>query len=254
MPTLALVRAGELIASYRLDSPVVVLGRDDGCGITLKGPLVSREHCRFLASGDTYVVEDLGSSNGTHVNGEPVERKVLVEGDRIAVVPHILVYHAADMEPLASPVPPEMDASAGSMDTARLDADEVNRHLSRLLAEAKAYGFSITQEAAGADVDLITVSGPLDAHTADLLGGALNARLAEGRCRFVVDMSGVNYLASAGIGVLLSAADEAAAGGGKLVLLDPAPQAQDTLDLGFNELFTIAGDMQGALAAVRPAG
>ncbi|MHC4247936.1 MAG: FHA domain-containing protein [Planctomycetota bacterium] len=254
MPTLALVRAGEMVASYRLDAPVVVLGRGDECGITLKGTLVSREHCRFLASGDTYVVEDLGSSNGTHVNGEPVERQVLVEGDRIAVVPHILVYHAADMEPLASPVPPEMDASAGSMDTARLDADEVNRHLSRLLAEAKAYGFSITQKTVGGDVDLIVISGPLDAHTADLLGGAFNARLAEGRCRFIADMSGVHYLASAGIGVLLSVSDETAAGGGKLVLLNPATQAQETLDLGFAELFTITGDMQEALAAVRAGG
>jgi anti-sigma B factor antagonist len=134
------------------------------------------------------------------------------------------------------------------MATAKLDADEVNRHLSKLLAEAKPYGFTVTRSVVGDGIDLIAVTGPLDAHTADLLGEAFNARLAEGRHSFIVDMSGVHYLASAGIGVLLSVAEEAEARGGGLVLLAPASQAQETLDLGFTEMFTIAADRPEALS------
>jgi len=248
MPTLALVRNGKLAASYPLDAPTVVVGRDDGCDISLAGPLVSREHCRFTVSGDTCVVEDLGSINGTYVNGERVQRQALAEGDRIAIVPHILVYHAKDKEPVASPASAGDDASTDFMATTHVDADEVNRRLSKLLAESKPYGFSITCASVGGDVDLIAVSGPLDAHTADMLEEAFNVRLTDGRCRFIVDMAAVNYIASAGVGVLLSAVSGAEAGGGALVLVNITSEVQEVLDLGFIEMFKIVTDRQEALA------
>jgi anti-anti-sigma factor len=248
MPTLALVRGGELIASYRLDKPVVVAGRDDECDITLSGPLVSREHCRFVASGDAYIVQDLVSNNGTYLNGERVERQILVEGDRIAVVPHILVYHAEDKDSLDAPVPPPGEARKRAMATRGVDADEVNRHLAKLHAEAEAYGFAVTCEAIGGDVDLVKVAGPIDARTSDGLGKAIGTLLAEGRCRIVVDMAEASYLTSEGVDVLLSAADKAEAGGGKLVLLNPVGQVQKILKLGLSGMFTIAGDRQEALS------
>lgn len=248
MPTLALVRGGELIASYRLDKPVVVVGRDDECDIALRGPLVSREHCRFVASGDAYIVEDLGSNNGTYLNGVRVERQRLLEGDRIAVVPHILVYHALDKKPLAAPPSPGGEARAGNMATRGVDAAEVNRHLAKLHAEAEPYGFTVSHEAVSGDVDLVKVSGPLDARTSDGFGKAIEVLLAEGRCRIVIDMTEASYLTSEGVSVLLSAVDEAEAGGGKLVLLNPASQVQKILNLGLTEMFTITMNRQEALS------
>ena len=254
MPTLALVRGGELIASYRLDKPVVVVGRDDECDITLSGPLVSREHCRFVASGDTYIVEDLGSNNGTYLNGARVERQMLLEGDRIAIVPHILVYHALDKEPLAAPASPGGEARAGTMATRGVDAAEVNRHLAKLHAEAEPYGFTVSHEAVSRDVDLVKVSGPLDARTSDGLEKAIEVLLAEGRCRIVIDMTEASYLTSEGVGVLLSAVDEAEASGGKLVLLNPASEVQKILNLGLAEMFTIARDRRETLSILQPEG
>ena len=254
MPTLALVRGGELIASYRLDAPVVVVGRDDERDITLRGPLVSREHCRFVASGDTYIVEDLGSNNGTYLNGVRVDQQRLLEGDRIAIVPHILVYHALDKEPLAAPAFPGVKSSKGVMATREVDAAEVNRHLAKLHAEAEPYGFTVSHEVVSGDVDLVKVSGPLDARTSDGLGKAIEALLVQGRCRIVIDMTEASYLTSEGVGVLLSAVDEAEASGGKLVLLNPASQVQRILNLGFIEMFTIARDRQEALSVFQPAG
>ena len=254
MPTLALVRVGELIASYRLDKPVIVVGRDHGCDITLGGPLVSRKHCRFVASGDTYIVEDLGSNNGTHLNGEQVERQMLVEGDRIAIVPHILVYHASDEEPVAAPAPPGGREPADMMATAAVDISQVNRQLAELHAAAEPYGFAVSQEALSGHVDLVKISGPLDARTSDRVEKAIRALLAEGRCRIVIDMTEASNLTSEGAGVLLAAADRAEASGGKLVLLNPAGHVQDIMDMGLARMFTIARDRQEALTILQPPG
>ncbi len=67
-------------------------------------------------------------------------------------------------------------------------------------------------------------------------------------------MTEASYLTSEGVGVLLSAVDEAEASGGKLVLLSPARQVQEILDMGFTRMFTIARDRQEALSVFRPEG
>lgn len=46
-----------------------VVGRDEGCGVRLDDPSVSRRHARFLVQDDLVTVEDLNSTNGTLVNG-----------------------------------------------------------------------------------------------------------------------------------------------------------------------------------------
>jgi diguanylate cyclase (GGDEF)-like protein len=61
------------------------IGRDSGCEIQLPDISVSRTHARIVADGAGFAVEDLGSTNGTFVNGESVERRLLDGGDRIRV-------------------------------------------------------------------------------------------------------------------------------------------------------------------------
>jgi DNA-binding winged helix-turn-helix (wHTH) protein len=46
-----------------------VVGRDEGCGLRLDDPSVSRRHARFVVRDDRSTVEDLNSTNGTLVNG-----------------------------------------------------------------------------------------------------------------------------------------------------------------------------------------
>lgn len=62
------------------------MGRAPRADLIVDAPLVSRIHCRFLVSDDgELVVEDLGSTNGTFVNGEKAGKRALAEGDTVAV-------------------------------------------------------------------------------------------------------------------------------------------------------------------------
>ena len=69
-----------------LENSVKTVGRTARADFILEAPLVSRLHCRLTAAAsDQLVVEDLKSTNGTHVNGKPVERSVLKTGDVLKV-------------------------------------------------------------------------------------------------------------------------------------------------------------------------
>jgi pSer/pThr/pTyr-binding forkhead associated (FHA) protein len=64
----------------------IEIGRDESTGLPLDDEQASRRHARVSAQGDAAVVEDLGSTNGTYVNGQPVEgQRELRPGDRIRV-------------------------------------------------------------------------------------------------------------------------------------------------------------------------
>jgi DNA-binding NtrC family response regulator/pSer/pThr/pTyr-binding forkhead associated (FHA) protein len=70
----------------------VTFGRSRGATITLDSDKVSRMHARVRRSADAIEVEDLGSRNGTRVNGERIEGpRKLVTGDEVAVGPILAV-------------------------------------------------------------------------------------------------------------------------------------------------------------------
>ncbi len=71
---------GEL---HKLVQDRVVIGRGDKADIRLVDDGISREHIRLVQEDGQFWVEDLGSTNGTYCNGERVERRALVEGDKI---------------------------------------------------------------------------------------------------------------------------------------------------------------------------
>ena len=64
----------------------LVAGRDPDCGIPLADSSVSRHHCRIFLANDVVYIEDLGSQNGTSVNGIRLEMaRALRSGDTIQV-------------------------------------------------------------------------------------------------------------------------------------------------------------------------
>ncbi len=71
----------------------VVVGRSGAVDIRLADSNVSREHAAFDYDAGGWIVSDLGSTNGTFVNGEAVQRKRLRDGDVVSVGVSELVYH-----------------------------------------------------------------------------------------------------------------------------------------------------------------
>jgi hypothetical protein len=69
----------------QIGSEPLVIGRLPECGVVLADSNVSRRHAELRRSGDSVVLTDLGSTNGTRVNGAPVRERVLVSGDEVSV-------------------------------------------------------------------------------------------------------------------------------------------------------------------------
>lgn len=87
---------GYFDTAYDLPEGVTAVGRADENDIVLSGDLVSRKHCRLHASPDGVKYEDLGSRNGTKLNGEPVKGTVdLNEGDVVSIGDNHLKLHLA---------------------------------------------------------------------------------------------------------------------------------------------------------------
>ena len=90
----ALVREGELpvIVSgpdgTRLtlsEGQTLIIGRLPECDITVNDASISRRHAHITRHGDEVSITDLGSTNGTSVNGSKIQRSVVVNGDEISV-------------------------------------------------------------------------------------------------------------------------------------------------------------------------
>lgn len=73
------------LASVSLDAAGLVIGRDAEADITLADPAVSRRHARLQLTEEGWRLHDLGSSNQTFVNGDPVQSWLLQPGDLVAI-------------------------------------------------------------------------------------------------------------------------------------------------------------------------
>jgi DNA-binding response OmpR family regulator len=83
----ALVGAGPLAGQrFALDRELTLIGRADECDVVVPDPLASRRHAQVRREPWRYMLEDLGSRNGTLVNGEPLDgERPLQHGDTIHV-------------------------------------------------------------------------------------------------------------------------------------------------------------------------
>jgi serine/threonine protein kinase len=88
----------------RASANVTTVGRHSECGIVLLASDVSKKHCQIVIGQNHAAVEDLDSANGTFINGRPIKRARLKEGDRLRVADHEFVvrlegFGTADEEP-----------------------------------------------------------------------------------------------------------------------------------------------------------
>ena len=90
----------------------LVIGRDPGCDRVVDLPMISSRHARLARSGDRIVVEDLGSSNGTFVNGRRIDGPAEIKaGDSIGLGSYTLLL-AVDPEAVAGEAVAPTDGAA----------------------------------------------------------------------------------------------------------------------------------------------
>jgi hypothetical protein len=82
---LVVVRGPNAGSRFLLDRDETTIGRHPDSDIFLDDVTVSRRHARLGREGNTIEIRDLGSLNGSYVNGERVEHRTLVTGDELQI-------------------------------------------------------------------------------------------------------------------------------------------------------------------------
>jgi len=92
VPRLIVIRGADEGKQFELSGLVIGLGRDASNTVRLHDTEVSRRHAEFRQVEGGYCLVDVGSANGTFLNGQPVQNTVLQAGDQIQIGQSILVY------------------------------------------------------------------------------------------------------------------------------------------------------------------
>ena len=107
--------------SFSLSREMTVIGRRQDCDLMIPLGEISRKHCRIIKEADTLRIEDLGSSNGTYLNGKRIQEAVLSAGDTVQVGPVMFVLQV-DGEPAEDDIKPF--AAGGAAVASRGDAED----------------------------------------------------------------------------------------------------------------------------------
>jgi Protein of unknown function (DUF3662)/FHA domain len=84
-PILALLEEGSAVKEFALEHDTALIGRLAGSEVEISDPGASRRHAEVRRKGDEFFIVDLGSTNGTLVNDDPVSERRLEDGDRITI-------------------------------------------------------------------------------------------------------------------------------------------------------------------------
>jgi pSer/pThr/pTyr-binding forkhead associated (FHA) protein len=94
-----ILKEGAAPVTLQLSDDVIAIGRSKENNIVLKNIKASRRHARIERIGATYQITDLGSGNGTKVNGKKIDFQALNKGDEIAIGDARLTLKAIDEGP-----------------------------------------------------------------------------------------------------------------------------------------------------------
>ncbi len=109
---------------------LLVVGRREDCDLRLEHKSVSKMHCVIVKTDGLLMLRDLGSTNGTRVNGQRVRRAALLPNDQVGIASYkFRVYLGPDAAPAARPI-------NATDHTQHLDAGEVAELLRKANAAA----------------------------------------------------------------------------------------------------------------------
>jgi len=117
--------------SFSISREMTVIGRRQDCDLMIPLGEISRKHCRIIRDGESLRLEDLGSSNGTFLNGRRIQESALEAGDTIQVGPVAFVIQIDGV-----PAEDEMQPHTGKAGAAASADDDDLETLSDDLDEA----------------------------------------------------------------------------------------------------------------------
>jgi predicted component of type VI protein secretion system len=141
MPQLTVVLGRKPVQVYNLDQTRVRIGREAGVDVVIDNPGVSRLHAELRKEGDGWTVTDMGSANGTFLNGKRIAATELIKaGDEIGLGKFSLLFEKA-LAPAAATsahrhVAPADAAETGTM---HIKAHEVTQLLNDASKQRRAH-------------------------------------------------------------------------------------------------------------------
>lgn len=96
MPSLFVIQGRDQGKRFELRGPHLSIGREKGNAIQLHDSEISRSHAELVRDGDRFDLLDLGSSNGSFVNSQRVERQELKSGDRVQLGRTLMIFTAGE--------------------------------------------------------------------------------------------------------------------------------------------------------------
>ncbi len=111
MPKMSLLLGRKTMQVFDIDQTSIVVGRGEDADILIDNPSMSRRHAEFRQEGEGWVVQDLGSSNGTFIAGERLDGpKAVEEGTEVAFGKFSIVFGKAVGQDVPAPAAPRPTA------------------------------------------------------------------------------------------------------------------------------------------------
>ncbi len=113
MPHLLILEGPDVDRRIDLNSQqTLVIGRSPRCSIVLRDREVSRRHAELFALDDAFCIRDLGSSNGTNVNGDPITSHTLCDRDRVQIGRNLMIFVESEPNSVFNSLPTNESSQA----------------------------------------------------------------------------------------------------------------------------------------------
>jgi len=222
-----------------IPSTGAILGRRVDADVVIDDVSVSRRHAQLIRRGDAWYVADIGSRNGTTLNGQPVTREVrLSDGDTLELGEACLTVQLRS--PQATDGPPEPPAavvpapswqprpSDPNVQTAgATPTDPVLKNAPPRLT------INVSEPTPGPDGPSVHVQmrGVLDIETAELMRRRTDELLQAGVVSYQLDLRDLDYLDSSGLATLVALRRQVHPRGGTVRLQHLQPAVRGIIEL-----------------------